>query len=245
MARKAEAEPSRRPRRSGLFREPPAWTRARFSTVTRWCRAPTHSCPKAAGGGGGSAPPTTRTSQSRCGSCREIRRALRLGVRVSILRGDTEADLNTALDPGETVRLKLIPNADGFLYVADGAQIMASGAAQRLKPFITPEVHLEGSGQKQLYVMLSRNPQTVAPQSIGSLCARRSGRDFAGPGTRHLRRDGLARGVRPAYCGAGYAYLAVTPHTASTNNRATSGASNRSTRARPFAACAARASGDS
>ena len=95
--------------------------------------------------------------------------APRLGVRVSILRGESEVDLTTVLDPGETVRLKLIPNADGFLYVAEGARTVASGAAQRLKPFETPELRFEGSGQKQLYVMLSRRPQTVAPLSLGTL----------------------------------------------------------------------------
>ena len=122
------------------------------------------------GGGGGAAPPTPRTAKAVAGLAANIAAAaLRLGVRISILRGDNEADLNTALDPGEAVRLKLIPNSDGFLYVADGAQMVASGAVQRLKPFVTPELRFEGSGQKQLYVMLARTPQTVAPQSIGTL----------------------------------------------------------------------------
>jgi outer membrane biosynthesis protein TonB len=135
----------------------------------------------AGAGGGGAAPPTirpapppedapTRTAKAIAGLAASITAdALHLGVRVSILRGTSEADLSTALDPGETVRLKLIPNADGFLYVADGARMVASGAVQRLKPFVTPELRLEGSGQKQLYVMLARSPQTVAPESIGTL----------------------------------------------------------------------------
>ena len=133
------------------------------------------------GGGGGSAPPTirpappaqdtpTRTAKAVASLAANIPAgALRLGVRVSILRGTSEAALSTVLVPGETVRLKLIPNADGFLYVADGAQMLASGAVQRLKPFVTPELRFEGSGQEQLYVMLARSPQTVAPQSIGTL----------------------------------------------------------------------------
>jgi hypothetical protein len=95
--------------------------------------------------------------------------AAHLGVRVSILRSTGEVDLTTVLDPGETVRLKLIPNADGFLYITEGARTVASGAAQRLKPFETPELRFEGSGQKQLYVLLSRRPQTVAPLSLGGL----------------------------------------------------------------------------
>jgi hypothetical protein len=121
-----------------------------------------------AGGGGGATAP--RAAKAVAGLAANIAAAaLRLGVRVSILRGDKEADLSTALDRGETVRLKLIPNADGFLYVADGPRTVASGTAQRLKPFITPELRLEGSGEKLLYVMLSRNPQAVILQSIGSL----------------------------------------------------------------------------
>jgi hypothetical protein len=92
-----------------------------------------------------------------------------LGVRISIMRGAGEADLTTVLDPSESVRLKLIPNADGFLYIAEGARLVASGAAQRLKPFETPELRFTGSGQKQLYVMFSRRPQTVDPQSLGTV----------------------------------------------------------------------------
>ncbi|MCX6630350.1 MAG: hypothetical protein NTW28_22250 [Candidatus Solibacter sp.] len=93
----------------------------------------------------------------------------RLGVRVSILRGEREVDLTTVLDPGETVRLKLIANADGFLYIAEGARTVASGAVQRLKPFETSELRFEGSGQKQLVVTLSRRPRTEAPLTLGML----------------------------------------------------------------------------
>jgi len=119
------------------------------------------------GGGGGSAP---RAAKALSGLAAPMAAtASRLGVRVSILRGEGEMDLTTMLDAGETVRLKLIPNADGFLYVAEGAHIVASGAAKRLQPFETPELRFEGSGQKQLYVMLSRTPWTVDLVSLGSL----------------------------------------------------------------------------
>jgi hypothetical protein len=131
------------------------------------------------GGGGGAAPlarplaprrdaPQTATSAADLAAPVPAA-APRLGVRVSILRGASEVDLATALDPGETVRLKVTPNADGFLYVVEGSRTIASGAAQRLRPFETPELRFEGSGQRQLYVMLSRRPQIVDPQSLGSL----------------------------------------------------------------------------
>jgi hypothetical protein len=95
--------------------------------------------------------------------------AVRLGVRISILRGTGEADLTTVLDPGENIRLKLIPNADGFLYIAEGARLVASGAAQRLKPFETPELRFTGSGQQKIYVMFSRRPLNVEPRSLGTV----------------------------------------------------------------------------
>jgi hypothetical protein len=133
----------------------------------------------APGGGGGAVKPAAARSDA----------APRLGVRVSILRGTSEADLATVLDPGETVRLRVTPNADGFLYIVEGARTLASGAAQRLRPFETPELRFEGNGQKQLYVMLSRRPQTVEPQSLGTLAVDNlmgtsAGATFAVSGTR-------------------------------------------------------------
>ena len=96
-----------------------------------------------------------------------------IGVRVSLLRGDEEAPISTILNPGESVRLKLIPNEDGFLYVAalDGGawKMVASGPAQRLKPFETPPLAFRGDGQKQLYVMLSRQAQNLSPQALAGL----------------------------------------------------------------------------
>jgi hypothetical protein len=111
-----------------------------------------------------------RAERAAAGLLKSVTATLpRLGVRISILRGAGEADLTTVLDPDETIRLKLIPNADGFLYIAEGARLVASGAVQRLQPFETPELRFTGSGQKQLYVMFSRRPQTVTPQSLGTL----------------------------------------------------------------------------
>jgi hypothetical protein len=96
-----------------------------------------------------------------------------LGVRVSLLRGKEETPLSTILVPGETVRLRLTPNEDGFLYVAsrDGNQwkMIAGTPAKRLQPFETPPFAFESSGQKHLYVMLSRQPQTLSPQALAAL----------------------------------------------------------------------------
>ncbi len=89
--------------------------------------------------------------------------AQRLGLRVSILRGQSEVDLTTVLDPGEKIRLKLVPNADGYLYVAQETRTVARGRAKRLQPFVTPVLRYRRSGQKEITILLSRRPRTVAP----------------------------------------------------------------------------------
>jgi hypothetical protein len=132
------------------------------------------------GGGGAALPPTFRAAPRKDAPSPMAKgnpglvtpitnNAPRLGLRVSILRGQSEVDLTTVLDPGETVRLKLIPNADGFLYVAEGTRTVARGRAQRLQPFETPVLRFRRSGQKQLTVLLSRRPRTVAPLPLDGL----------------------------------------------------------------------------
>jgi hypothetical protein len=120
------------------------------------------------GGARADAAPRKERALSGFAAAVPLAAAPRLGVRVSILRGAVEADLTTVLDPGETVRLKLIPNADGFLYVAEGARIVATGTAHRLQPFETPELTFTGSGQKQLRILFSRSPQVAPAQSLES-----------------------------------------------------------------------------
>jgi hypothetical protein len=78
------------------------------------------------------------------------------GVRCSILRGSVEADLTTVLSAGEAVRLNIMPNVDGFLYVLDGQNVVASGVARSLQAFRTSELRRETAGQMQLRVVLTR-----------------------------------------------------------------------------------------
>ena len=122
----------------------------------------------APGGGGGGAPPVRPTPKAEANT-RDAKATPRLGVRISILRGDREADLTTVLDRGEAVRLRVTPNADGFLYVQEemglSMSTLASGFAQRLKPFETPELRFTGSG-KTLYVTLSTSPSSVNASSL-------------------------------------------------------------------------------
>ena len=138
-------------------------------------------------GGVGSAapPPTFRAAPRKDAPATKARGATatapRLGLRVSVLRGQSEVDLATVLDPGETVRLKLIPNVDGFLYVAEGTHTLARGRVQRLRPFETPELRFRRSGHKQLIVLLSQRPRTVAPLPLDGLARDDLVRSSAGP----------------------------------------------------------------
>ncbi|MCU1235334.1 MAG: hypothetical protein JWP63_3301 [Candidatus Solibacter sp.] len=116
---------------------------------------------------------SVRVADGTVAKKKEEGRPSNLGVRVSVLRGVEEAAVTTVLNPGESVRLRLTPNADGFLYVAVGEgtewKMVASGPAQRMKPFETPPLSLTGSGPKQVYVMLSRIAQTLSPKSLAGL----------------------------------------------------------------------------
>lgn len=79
-----------------------------------------------------------------------------LGVRASIVRANQELDPSTPLQAGESVKLKLIPNADGFLYVAEGDNLLAGAAVKRLEAFETPELTRDAPGQRQLRITFTR-----------------------------------------------------------------------------------------
>jgi hypothetical protein len=139
MARKGEAESITSRQSAGTI------SGAVAENVTLDARALFYANQPPPGGSGGAAPLPVRPAAPRMDAAPRTAKAVaglaatmtatapRLGVRVSILRGESEVDLTTVLDPGETV------------------------------------LRFEGSGQKQLYVMLSRRPRTVVPQSFGTL----------------------------------------------------------------------------
>ena len=180
MARKAEADAAPSVPRGGLV------TGATVENLRLDARtlfyldqlAPGANAFVESGGGGGSVPPPAAQATLPKDAPQQMAKgapglvapltatAPRLGVRVSILRAAGEVDLTTALDPGETVRLKLIPNADGYLYVAEGARTVSSGRTQRWQPFETPKLRFKGSGQKHLIVLLSRRPRILSPQLL-------------------------------------------------------------------------------
>jgi hypothetical protein len=100
--------------------------------------------------------------------------AAHLGVRCSILRkrpnGEfAEAALDTVLDGGEAVTLKLVPNGYGYLVIWEMSvnhewRTLAKGPAEPYKAFETPLLNsdagtglVRGSGPRQLYVQFTRN----------------------------------------------------------------------------------------
>jgi hypothetical protein len=176
LARKAEADAAPRTPTSGLTA---GALQANLSLDARALfyldqAAPVANAFVQPGGGGGAVPPPAFRPAPRKDAPAPMAKgaaavAPPLGLRVSILRGQSEVALTTVLNPGETVRLRLMPNVDGFLYVAEGTHTIARGRAQRWRPFDTPELRFRRSGQKQLTVLLSQRPRTVAPLSLDAL----------------------------------------------------------------------------
>jgi hypothetical protein len=87
--------------------------------------------------------------------------ATHIGLRCSIVRdGNREAHLSTFLNAGESVKLRLTPNADGMIYISEtegaGTRVIASGPVRRLRPFETPALKSDTPGQRQFQVTLIR-----------------------------------------------------------------------------------------
>ena len=82
-----------------------------------------------------------------------------LGARFMIIRaGDRSVEISTPLNAGEGVRLRIIPNGDGFVYVTEGDKPLVNGAVKNNQPFETPELKSDGAGQRQFSITLSRVP---------------------------------------------------------------------------------------
>ena len=113
----------------------------------------------------------------------------RLGLRCSLLRDGKEVDVTTPLNAGESVKLHVTPNTDGFLYVYEGERLVASGPARRMQAFDTPDLKSDAPGQKQFRVVLSRLQATFgAVDSLkeANLVERAGAQD---PGTYSVTRD--------------------------------------------------------
>lgn len=99
------------------------------------------------------------------------------GVKWTALRKQ-EDGLFSQVDPeqikaGDTIKLRLVPNDNGYLSVMDGGKpLVPERRVVRLEPFETPEI-TSAAGQKELIVVLSRRappgtrdgePQPAQPQ---------------------------------------------------------------------------------
>jgi hypothetical protein len=106
--------------------------------------------------------------------------AAHLGVRCSILRKQPDGEfaevaLDTVLDGGEAVTLKLVPNGYGYLVIWEMSlnhewRTLAKGPAEPYKAFETPLASNGGGGPRQLYVQFTRNrPLGLGAQSLQTL----------------------------------------------------------------------------
>jgi hypothetical protein len=89
-----------------------------------------------------------------------------LGLKYSIVReGDREVDLSTPLRAGESVKLRIVPNAAGFLYVMEGGKFIANGQVKPNQKFETPALTSDGVGQRKFVIVLSR--VAMSPSAAG------------------------------------------------------------------------------
>jgi hypothetical protein len=91
-----------------------------------------------------------------------------LGVNWAILRQGDSGDFvkveANQLRAGDSVKLQLIPNDNGFLSVWENGVVLVNAArVERLKPFTTPALTDTQTGAKLLTVLLAR----AAPAATG------------------------------------------------------------------------------
>jgi hypothetical protein len=98
------------------------------------------------------------------GRVTEALAALYPGVRCSIVRGGNEADPSTPLSVGEAVKLKLIPNVDGFLYVMEDDRVVAGSRVRRMVAFETQELKSDAPAERHFRITLTRAP--MAPDAL-------------------------------------------------------------------------------
>ena len=87
-------------------------------------------------------------------------------LRCTVLRQDGEVEMATPLNPGETIRLRIVPNSDGVVSVLESGQVLATGPAQRQQPFETPPLPFTGSGARRLSLTFLRSAPAPATPLI-------------------------------------------------------------------------------
>jgi hypothetical protein len=85
--------------------------------------------------------------------------AVAAALKISVVRSNqNEADAATTLAAGEAVKLRVVPNADGFLYVMEGNTTLANAQVKAHQQFETQELKSDAAGQRQFRVILSSTP---------------------------------------------------------------------------------------
>jgi hypothetical protein len=107
-----------------------------------------------------------------------VQTAPNLGVRYRILRSVdgafVSADPGEPLRKGDTVRIALEPNDNGYLYVSTAERnapvtVLFSGRVERRREYVAPavgSVALPDSGDRIVHVVLSREP-LPSPPGVG------------------------------------------------------------------------------
>jgi hypothetical protein len=83
-----------------------------------------------------------------------------VALRCTILRESGEVPSSTPLNPSETVRLRIVAGADGVVSVQESGRVLATGLAQRGRPFDTEPLAFSGTGTRML--SLNFSPATEA-----------------------------------------------------------------------------------
>ena len=110
-----------------------------------------------AGAGGGMGPGGAKAELA----LRAAAPPLALNLKFAIIRAsNVETDLSTALDRGEGVKLRIVPNAPGFLYVFEGGTSVVSAQVTSGQQFETPELKSNGAARRQLRVIFTREAIT-------------------------------------------------------------------------------------
>ena len=119
-----------------------------------------------AGAGGGIGPGGAKAELA----LRAAAPPLALNLKFAIIRAsNVETDLSTALDRGEGVKLRIVPNAPGFLYVFEGGTSVVSAQVTSGQQFETPELKSNGAGRRQFRVIFTR--EAIASGVAGDFAA--------------------------------------------------------------------------
>jgi hypothetical protein len=78
-----------------------------------------------------------------------------VSLRCTVLRDSGEVDPSIPLSPSETIRLRIVPSADGTLSVTESGKVLATAPVHRQQPFDTQPLPFTGTGTRQISLTFS------------------------------------------------------------------------------------------